>query len=284
MLRTMKRRPVVVIMAMTLVSMMLWIPVAGAATETIVGSQLRATFTYHGTYPQSKDARLTIWKSGTVIYDEKVHSSWCGSECWPNSNAGPVRVLHIVHLSSSGDAAVVLDLFSGGAHCCAIEQVFSIGATSHVTRREHNFGNPGVRLVKLGSGATTYFLSANDAFAYEFTDYAASGMPIEILSFSHSSFHNVTKNFPRLIAGDAAQWMRAFKSQASSKYQDSVGVIAAWAADEDMLGHSRAVATFLSAQASAGHLRSALDPVVASGKKFVVALQAFLRRQGYATQ
>jgi len=85
------------------------------------------------------------------------------------------------------------------------------------------------------------------------------------------------------VARDAAQWMRAFQSQASSHYQDSVGVVAAWAADEDMLGHSNVVMKFLSAQAAAGHLNSALSPVVASGQKFVVALQRFLRRYGYAT-
>lgn len=37
-------------------------------------------------------------------------------------------------------------------------------------------------------------------------------------------------------------------------YRDSVGVIAAWAADEDMLGHSRLVSRYLAQQQRAGHL------------------------------
>jgi len=40
----------------------------------------------------------------------------------------------------------------------------------------------------------------------------------------------VTRSYPKLVATDAAFWLKAFKSGASSHYQDSVGVIAAWAA------------------------------------------------------
>jgi len=178
--------------------------------------------------------------------------------------------------------SVVLDLYSGGAHCCAIEQVFSFvanSATIHMVER--NFGDPGVQLVPLGAKGSVDLLTANDVFAYEFTDFAASGLPIEILSFSNNAFHDVTRSFPTLIAKDARLWMSAFGAQASSHYQDTVGLVAAWAADEDMLGHSALVASFLSQQAAAGHLKSALNPVTASGQKYVVALQKFLRQQGY---
>jgi hypothetical protein len=92
----------------------------------------------------------------------------------------------------------------------------------------------------------------------------------------------VTRSFPDLIATDANQWMGAFKAQASSHYQDSVGVIAAWAADEDMLGRSAAVAKFLAVEAKEGHLNSALSPVNPSGEKFVAVLQKFLKSHGYS--
>jgi hypothetical protein len=75
--------------------------------------------------------------------------------------------------------------------------------------------------------------------------------------------------------------MHAFKSQASTHYQDSVGLVAAWAADEDMLGHSNTVARFLAIEAKSGHLNSLLSPVNLSGQKYVIALQKFLRKHGY---
>jgi hypothetical protein len=63
----------------------------------------------------------------------------------------------------------------------------------------------------------------------------------------------------------------------SSHYQNSEGVIAAWAADEDMLGHQTLVRRYLNQQAQAGHLNS----LEIKGHTFVVALQRFLKQQGY---
>jgi hypothetical protein len=72
--------------------------------------------------------------------------------------------------------------------------------------------------------------------------------------------------------------MRAFKAQAKQHYSDSVGVIAAWAADEDLLGHTKLVSRFLHEQAVAGHLNA---PFGTGGTRFVAKLQKFLRRRGY---
>ena len=64
---------------------------------------------------------------------------------------------------------------------------------------------------------------------------------------------------------------------AKQHYQDSVGLIAAWAADEDMLGHGKLVSRYLTQQLKAGHLNGG----VSHGKKFVTSLQRFLRKHGY---
>lgn len=255
---------------------------ARAATVSASADALRATFTYSGHFPQAKNARLVISESGAVRYDRPVYSRWCGHRCWPLQLTGHSTVLHVVHLQPSGPASVVLGLYSGGAHCCSIEQVFTLDERARTFQMsEYNFGDPGVRLLPLGAGASTEFVSANDAFAYAFTDYAASGMPIQILSVSNNRFHDVTRSFPKLIARDASVWLRAFHDQARSHYQDTVGLVAAWAADEDMLGHFNAVTTLLAKEAAAGHLNSALSPEEPSGQRFVVALQKFLRHHGY---
>ena len=122
---------------------------------------------------------------------------------------------------------------------------------------------------------------ADGDFIGNFTDVADSGAPIQILTFSDRRFHNVTRSYPKQIAKDAARWLHAFNSMAPA-YVDSVGLIAPWAADEDLLGHSAHVSRYLSRQAAAGHLNSALgaegEP---GGKRFVAALQKFLRKLGY---
>ena len=271
------------IAALVLSSLVVSAPNASAATITAKSGDVSATFTYSGTFPQSRDPRLTITRAGNVLDNVAISSKWCGHQCWPDSVSPGHSVLHVVRLSQHGPLDVVLDLYSGGAHCCTVEQVFSLDVSSGRYRKfEFNFGDPGTKLVPLGKGGSDLFLSADDSFAYAFTDYAASGMPIEILSFSHNAFHNVTRSFPKLIANDATQWRSAFDSAATSHYQDTVGLAAAWAADEDMLGHVSSVQKFLRLEQRAGHLNSALSPIEPSGQKFIVALQKFLGQHGYA--
>jgi hypothetical protein len=260
---------------------MMWLVLAAvpsaalAMTKTAHSGTVTATVTYQGTYPSYRNERLTIAQAGTVFYSAPVVATLCHRSCEPSA-------VHVVNLEGGGPPDVVLDLFSEGAHCCSIEQVFSFDpGTMTYSRSQYDFGDPGVNLVDLGHNGRFEFLSANDAFAYTFTDFAASGLPIQIFQFSGGHFVDVTRDYPTLIAKDAGRWLKAFKSMARQHYSDSVGVIAAWAADEDLLGRSQQVASYLAQQAKAGHLNSALGPPEATGKKFVAALQRFLRRHGY---
>jgi hypothetical protein len=263
-------------------SLLLAVPSASASTFTAHSGEVKATFSVSGTFPQAKNGQLTIFKSGKIVDHVVVSSKWCGHQCWPNSVSSRQSVVHVVRLSPGGPLDIVLDLYSGGAHCCAIEQVYYFNSsTRKYNKVEHSFGNPGVKLMPLGKGGSDLFLSADDRFAYAFTDYAASGMPIEIESFSNGTFQQVTKDFPHLITKDATQYRDAFFDAASSKYDDTVGLAAAWVADEDMLGHFSLAKSFLRQESQAGHLNSALSPIQSSGAKFVVALEKFLRHNDY---
>jgi hypothetical protein len=250
-------------------------PAATARTETARAGNVTATVTYRGTYPSFSDERLEIARSGSVYYSAPITAALCGGSCEPSA-------VHVVGLEGDDQRDVVLDLYTNGAHCCSIEQVFSFDpGTMTYQRYQHDFGDPGAELEDLDHDGRYEFLSADDSFAYEFTDFAASGLPVEVLEFSGGRFLDVTASYPRLIERDAARWLKAFKRMAPDHYRDSVGVIAAWAADEDRLGNVQAVDRFLARQARAGHLNTPLHPGDPSGRKFVAALQRFLERHGY---
>jgi hypothetical protein len=254
---------------------------ASAAQQTASAGNVTATFNFSGHFPHYSHERLTISQSGMVLYDQAVASRFCGSQCAPGSTSAQAPSVRLVDLEGTSQLDVVLDLFTGGAHCCSVEQVFSFdpGAMTYV-KTERNFGDAGARLVPdLGRGGRVGFLTADDSFAYEFTDFAASGLPVQILSFANRRFHNITRSFPTRVAADARRWMRAFRGMARDHYRDSVGVIAAWAADEDLLGHGRHVDRFLNAQARAGHLNAATGQP--GGRRFIANLHRFLRRHGY---
>lgn len=257
-------------------------PAALAATQTARSGNVTATFTFSGSYPNFTGLQLSIAQGSTVYYDEPVTSKLCGTYCAPGSSSGNQASVHVLDVEHDGQPDVVLDLYSGGAHCCWIEQIFSFDPgtmTYAVTQRD--FGDPGEEIVDLRHNGRYEFLTADDSFAYRFTDFAASGLPIQILTFSDRHFSNVTRQYRKLVARDARRWTKAFDSMAKQHYSDSVGVVAAWAADEGLLGHRKLVNNFLAQQLKAGHLNSALSPEESGGARFVTKLKRFLRAHGY---
>jgi hypothetical protein len=254
-------------------------PAAFATTETASAGKVTATFTFQGKFPTYHGQRLEITQGGTVFYNEPVTSMFCANLCAPYTAVTGGSAVDMVDLEHDGQPDVVLDLYSGGAHCCTIVQIFSFDpGTMTYAETERDFGDPEARIVDLRHNGQFEFLTADDAFAYEFTDYAGSGLPIQVETFANHRFTDVTRSYPKLVASDAAFWLKAFKSGAGSHYQDSVGVIAAWAADEDLLGHVKLVNRYLAQQEREGHLNSPLYP---GGTRFVAKLQKFLRRRGY---
>jgi hypothetical protein len=256
-------------------------PAALAKTETAHSGDVTATLTFQGKYPNYTGERLEIAQGGAEFYDEPVTSKFCGNLCAPYTAITGKAAVDVVDLEHNGQPDVVLDLYSGGAHCCTIVQVFSYDpGTMTYVETETNFGDPTAQIVDLRHNGRFEFLTSDDSFAYEFTDFAASGLPIEIVKFGNGGFLNVTRSFPGLIAKNAAFWLKAFKQTASQQYSDSDGVIAAWAADEELLGHATLVSTYLAQQAKQGHLNSALYPH-SHGQRFIAKLKRFLRARGY---
>ena len=272
----------VVVVALSLVTGIGASP-AGAATYRASAADVSATLSFQGTYPSPQHTTLTISRAGHVLYEGPVSASLCGTYCWPTpawgpASGNPVRVVTL----RAGSPEVVLGLYSGGAHCCYIMEVFAPTSTSTYVKTEIDLGDPVAQIRTVGTSPYPVLVTADDGFAYAFTDYAASGLPIEILRFTGHGVADVTRQYPSLIRRDAASWLSAFYAQKTSHYSDSVGVIAAWAADEYLVGRAPAAQQFLREQARAGHLRSLLDPST-SGTRFVAQLETFLVERGYSS-
>jgi hypothetical protein len=247
---------------------------AKTTTETSHSGNVTATFTFTGSAPNIKHQRLTIVRAGQQLYDQAVTAHLCGTRCGPGAFGARASSVRVADIEGNGEPDVVLELFSGGASCCFIDQVFSYDpGTMTYSKTEQNFAY-GAVLTKI-SGRWR-FKSADGGFLCAFTDCAGSGQPIQIFSFSAGRFHNLTRHYPKLIRSDAARWLGAFKHHLSN----GVGLIAAWAADEELLGNNKQVQSTLSSEAAKGDLRDGSGGL-ASGKKFIKKLNALLRKLGY---
>jgi hypothetical protein len=265
-----------VILTVALASACLAVPLAAFARRaSATHNHVSAGLT--GTGSRSK-LRLRIKLNGRLRYDQAVRSPFCGSLCATTAVTPGKSAVKVADLESNGQPDVVLGLYSGGAHCCFIDQVFSLNpATTTYVKVEHNFLDAGATITRLD--AHYEFLSADARIAEAgFTDYADSGAPIQIWRFQGRRFRDVTRQYPKLITPDAARWMRLFKRD----IRNGVGLIAAWAADEDLLGNQQLVSSTLNAYAAHGMLHSALGLPHNSATAFVAELQKALRQLGYA--
>ena len=267
--------------------------VAGMSSAAVTGAQaaaspprsvsaasggLTATLSYRGAVPSFRDLRLTIARGATTLYRAPVSYRACGRRCWPVSGSTATSPVQITDVQNDGAADVLLNLYSGGAHCCSIAEVFSPRAAPggrYVLAAAHDFGDPGYRLRTLGGRES--FVTGDDSFAYAFTDYAASGLPLQILRLTDGRFADVTSQFPALVRRDATRWLTAY---VRARGRDDVGVAAAWAADECRLGRSAPAFAYLRAQARAGRLQSGFGRAY-SGTRFIARLRTQLRRDGY---
>jgi hypothetical protein len=241
--------------------------VASAKTQIASAGNVRAALSWRGQSQQVKDMHLTISQAGKVVYDQPVTAADCMGRCGPGAPTG--KSVRVLDLDGNGGLEVVVDLYSQGAHCCFIDQVFSPSAalgTWVVTQRD--FQNSGAALKDLNRNGQTEFVSADNAFAYAFTDFAQSGLPIQIFRFSMLSFVNVTRRYPALIRKDAHLWWGAYLSDHDS---GRVGLIAAWTADEYNLGRRASADKTLAKQVSEHRISA----------RFVKQLNAFLKRNGY---
>jgi hypothetical protein len=259
-------------------------PAAGAATpgsQTASLGPLTATVSFLSSpnsvvAPYSK-LRLTITVAQKTIYSAPVTTGFCGADCWPDHPA--TSFLHVVDLNGDGTTQVVLDLYSGGAHCCSLDEVYSVDPVSlAVTRAERVWGDPTAPLQDLAHDGRLEFLTADDRFAYRFDAYAFSGLPLLIERFSGGRFVDVTDTFGALVTADATRWYRLYRE--SIRSHTGLGALAAWAADEERLGHEALVARVLARENRHGHLRSDGAPWK-GGRAYITDLQRFLARTGY---
>jgi hypothetical protein len=255
---------------------------AGAKTYTARDRSLSAVITTSGTLTRPVPPTLTITDQGSTgtrtLFHGPVSNHACGTGCLVSTAPAdpPVR---FAPLDGAGSADLIVNLYSGGANCCTVLDLFRPSAALnglYVLSASHNFAYAGYRLEKLGGQYA--FVTADPTFSTVFTDFADSGLPLQILRLSGVKFIDVTSRYPALVKKDAARWMKAYRK---ANGHNDVGLIAPWAADEARLGDWSSAHAYLVSQARAGRLRSTLLPHAASGTRFIAQLETLLRREGY---
>lgn len=218
-------------------------------------------------------AQLRILRSGQVAYEQNL--SQLDGFCI-------ITTILVQNLDLDGEPDIIIDNFSGGAHCCVTSWIYHYNTTARrymLTR--HDWGNAGYRLEDLEMSLYRpgdlgrdrvnglEFRTRDDRFAYAFASYAGSFYPVQVWRFRRGQMLDVTRQYPQLIRASAYQNWLGYQ-QTQNDIEGGRAALAAYLADKYMLG-----------EAADGWRRVQSAYQASDRTRFFADLRAFLQTTGY---
>lgn len=188
--------------------------------------------------------------------------------------------LTVRDLDADGEHEVRIDTYTGGAHCCFQTRFFRWlpGRKAYGTTFR-NWLDAGYRAVNHDRQGAIELLSSDARFGYVFTAFAASPFPVQIWEFDAGRLRNVSRLFPGRVELDAKRLWRTYVEH--RRTDDVRGVLAAWQADQYLLGREDAGWVELERALKRGELQGP-NGFWPTGRRYLRALRAFLVKTGYA--
>ena len=268
----------------------LWVGGAAAApvpvTESAQSGEVKVELTYF--FDAATDdfeqrytqLHLRIRRADAVLVDTDVRALCSNCSVWPASGGDPDSTsVAVADLDRDGEPEVLLDLYTGGAHCCVYTTFFRFTDGTYA-RRAHSWGNPSYRLRDLGADGRPEFLTADDRFNYAFSCFACSAAPILIQRYAQGKLVNVTRNFRAQVIADANRIWALYR-RAVQKHVYPSGLLPAYLADEYLAGRGAyGLARVRNAVARPGWA-SMVEPQWRNRTRYVAAVLRFLHKTGY---
>jgi hypothetical protein len=208
---------------------------ASATTKAGVSGNVRAEISYDraGDF-EYKNVRLKITRAGQTLFAGQVPRD--SEYDRPIVDITEENTLPVVDLDGDKEPEIIVDLYTGGAHCCQYSLIYRYDkSTKKYTRIRHFWGNGGYVLRDFDKNGLLEFSSRDDRFAYAFDAYAASGYPPQIWQYRQGRMQDVTRRYPKIINSQATELWQTYIEQKKEGYELK-GFLAAYLASKYLLG------------------------------------------------
>lgn len=243
--------------------------------------------------PLFKQGRLVVSMLGRPLVDEAVQApsnekygfkpsqvsvvDLTGSPFGANYPTSAIAPLCLARFAGAADPTALLGFYSGAAHCCFALRAISIASGGPSSSEDLELGN-WWGTVETNDGRVIV-VTADNRFAYAFSSFAGSGMPLMVYEVSGGGFVVTSRNYADLLTADAAKWWQQINNpQNQGPGGGILGVVAPWVADECELGQSGYAWAWVNKLNAEGKLNGPFKP---TGSAYVAALRTFLGKTGY---
>lgn len=199
------------------------------------------------------------------------------------ANFGSVR---LEDLNGDRRPEVVVETFSGGAHCCTNTIVHSWQLFRFVRAETGPLDGGGGTFLDLDKDGKQEFVSADNRFLYRFSSYAGSVPPTVILRLQGNEFKDITRNYPNYLRQQAIAMKKDFlEAKAKGELYEVNGFLAGYVAQKALIGEFDDAWSFMrqnyDRQEEWGLEIYKGDQQVGRYANYPEALKAFLRESGY---
>jgi hypothetical protein len=206
----------------------------------------------------------------------------------------------VIAFSRVRDPGVMIEGFSGGAHCCQVPviYIFNSAQSRYVKVTDLSPDHPkntyviddNEGLIPKVAGNRVVLTTGDDRFSYAFGCYACSETPLVLYAVGPDGLIDVTSQHPALIESHARfLWQRALaavraENVASGTSPAPFGFLAPWVADECDIGRGRSAFPKLEQLGREGKLSTAMyHKSTLNHGSFLLDLRSFLLSDGYCT-
>jgi hypothetical protein len=253
-----------------------------AGSLTASAGAVQATLTWGKAELGVADPRLVIVRAGATAFDGSPVAASDGCRdgyCSFLPSGKRKSALQVVDLNGDGEPEVLVDAYTGGAHCCAVTELAAFNGSGYAIQ-ELAWGNTGYELQDLDHDGKPELVGLDDVFAGAFSSFAASFFPPRVVDYDPSikgALRDVTDHFPALIRKNQRAALHAL-SRARRQHYETLGIVAAYVADFYLLGDPGHARPYLERARKRGDLRTISGRAPRSYER---RLLAFLKKHGY---
>ncbi len=247
---------------------------AEPVSEKVSSGVVTAEFTYERDGKRYSDFHLKVVRDGLTLVDRAVGPGCPEEPCGvvPSGIAAKQDSVRLRDLDADREPEVIVDLFTGGAHCCAFSTIYTFEeGTGKYARVRRNWRDAGYRIQDVGRDGTVELRSRDARFGYAFSSYAESYLPIQYFRLGEGRLTDVTPSYRRWLRADARKALRLYQ-RVRERDVNVGGILAAYAADRYRLGERGAARRTLLRAVRRGEVEPA----------YVKRVDRFLKRIGYA--